>query len=147
MWLEAFNSIIFILKSIIYFVIFLLWACFWSFIEVIISRYHQWMKLKDILLKRSHCENCKTTLWIFNLFPIFSFIFQKWKCKKCWYKIPMRLLVAEIIFWIVLLSVFLIGQKNFPFEINYQQLMFTAFFFFSFNVGWLVGGIFWRNQK
>lgn len=51
----------------------------------------EWLKRK-----RSRCPNCLHELKATNLIPVFSFIFQKGKCRYCGKKIPVRHLWIEL---------------------------------------------------
>lgn len=54
---------------------------------------------------RSYCNKCKTPLKWYNLIPIFSYLFQWWKCKNCWFKIPLQYLIYEIIWGIIMIII------------------------------------------
>ena len=81
---------------------------FWSFWSVILSRRAKSQSMEEtlsIIFWRSECPNCKTTLQPWDLVPLFSFIFQKWRCRYCKKKIsrfyPILELWSAIIFWTV----------------------------------------------
>lgn len=61
--------------------VFFIGTIFWSFWSVLVERIHSGKK--GIVLGRSECPLCKHTLSWYELFPIFSWIFLGWKCKKC----------------------------------------------------------------
>ena len=44
-------------------------------------------KNEDVLVSRSHCDNCKAILKWYQLIPLFSYLFIR-KCPKCKCKIP-----------------------------------------------------------
>lgn len=50
---------------------------------------------------RSKCFNCKNTLSISELIPIFSYMYQRGRCKKCNDKISKRYLLVELIILIL----------------------------------------------
>lgn len=82
--------------------LFVLWVCFWSFWSVLISRLKDKIDketLKWIVYWRSMCPNCKKILGFSDLFPIFSYIFLKWKCRNCWKKISIFYIMLEIFMW------------------------------------------------
>lgn len=60
--------------------IFLLGACIFSFLNVVIYRVPLGIFWRE---SRSSCPNCKTTLGFFDLIPIFSYIFLKGRCRYC----------------------------------------------------------------
>lgn len=72
---------------------FYLGAIFGSFISLV-----QYRKLKgeSIIYPRSHCEACGKNLGFYELFPIFSYIFLKGRCKNCGEKIGNESLIIEI---------------------------------------------------
>lgn len=62
---------------------------FGSFIDCAASR-------NDIPMGRSKCDTCKHELNVIDLVPIFSFIFNKGKCRYCGAKIPLECLIVEL---------------------------------------------------
>jgi len=76
-----------------------LWLCFGSFGTVLLTRLWQWFHKKTIeglLIGKSKCPKCQTTLRRKNLIPLVSFWLQKWKCHSCKSKISWLYPVAEI---------------------------------------------------
>lgn len=65
-------------------------ACLASFISVIVQK-------DGLRWRRSYCLSCKNPLTWSELFPIFSFIFQKGTCRHCKKPIPHFLLFIEIV--------------------------------------------------
>ena len=63
-----------------YVLIFVAGAFIGSFLNVISDRLQSG---ESILVGRSHCDNCKTTLSPFDLVPILSFVFLAGKCRYC----------------------------------------------------------------
>ncbi len=55
----------------------------------------------DIVFKPSYCPNCDTTLKILDLFPLFSWIFQRGKCRHCRSPISIRYPLTEFALGIV----------------------------------------------
>lgn len=82
-----------------YIILFILWACFWSFSTVLISRFKSWKWW--IMLGRSECPHCNHTLGAMELIPMFSWIFQWGKCKNCRAPISSYYPLSEIIMWSV----------------------------------------------
>lgn len=78
----------------LYFIIFFFWIIFGSFLSVLIHRIHSWAK--GMFLWRSKCPKCWHILSWLDLFPIFSYIFLKWKCRYCKTKIPLVYPLLEI---------------------------------------------------
>ena len=73
--------------------IFYLGAIFGSFISLV---QHRRIKGESIIYPRSHCESCGKNLRCYELFPIFSFIFLKGRCKTCGEKIGFESFFIEI---------------------------------------------------
>lgn len=73
--------------------IFYLGAIFGSFISLV--QYRE-LKGESIIYPRSHCESCGKNLKLYELFPIFSYIFLKGRCKNCGEKIGVESLIIEI---------------------------------------------------
>lgn len=82
-----------------YILLFIFWTSFWSFASVIIFRLKS--KEKGILTGRSHCTSCNNTLNFFQLIPIFSWIFWKWKCFYCKTKVSWIYPILEITTWLL----------------------------------------------
>lgn len=98
MWI--FSMVLWLFISILFG---LLFGSFWS---VILSRRAKSQSLEQslsIIFWRSECPNCKTTLQAIDLIPVFSFLFQGWRCRYCKKKIswfyPILELWTAIIFW------------------------------------------------
>lgn len=75
---------------LIYF--FLLGIIIGSFLNVVILRFNTGKTTRG----RSACMSCKTKLTWRELIPVFSFLFQKGKCKNCKTKISIQYLLVEI---------------------------------------------------
>lgn len=75
-------------------VIFFLGLAIGSFLNVCIYRLP---RKESILLPPSHCPTCQTRLQITDLFPLFSFLFLRGKCRYCKNKIHWRYPLVELI--------------------------------------------------
>jgi leader peptidase (prepilin peptidase)/N-methyltransferase len=53
-------------------------------------------KNESIIKPGSHCENCNHRLTWYELIPVFSFVIQGGKCRKCKIKLSKEYLIAEI---------------------------------------------------
>lgn len=87
---------------------------FGSFGSVIFYRLWEWPTKetrKWFLVWRSECPKCHHKLKARNLIPIFSFLFQWWKCEYCKSKISRFYPFLEISTVIIFLSVFIIFSK------------------------------------
>lgn len=78
--------------------------CFASFSECAASRKASG---KSVLKGRSVCDSCGHSLGVFDLIPVFSYLFLGGKCRYCKKKIPAFSTVAEIISAVACASVFL----------------------------------------
>ena len=87
------DFVYYILLGALYFLVFMLGASVFSFLNVAVYRF----PLKMSFVKgRSFCPSCKKTLSASELVPIFSYIFLGGKCKGCGAKIPIYDLLSEI---------------------------------------------------
>lgn len=64
-----------------------------SFLNVVIYRFHTGRSLND----RSHCLSCGTTLKWYELFPVFSYLALRGRCRSCHSYIPYRYALVEIL--------------------------------------------------
>lgn len=69
-----------------------------SFLNVVILRMNTG---RSMVKGRSACLRCNTTLSWYELIPVFSFLFQKGKCRSCRTKISFQYPIVEIITAIV----------------------------------------------
>lgn len=74
-------------------ILFLIGSIMASFYGVVASRLP---KGKSIIIPRSHCDNCNHTLGLFDLMPIFSYVFLGGKCRYCKAKLPVYEPLMEI---------------------------------------------------
>lgn len=119
------------MQNFFYFSLFIFGTLFWSFGSVLIYRLKSGEKW--ILTGRSHCGKCNHTLWFFDLFPIFSWLKNLWKCRYCKQKIPTIYPFLEISTWIVfaLTWVFLVDFEKI-FALNFLEIW-KLFFWLSIN--------------
>lgn len=94
--------------------------CLGSFTTLLIHRLH--FDEPGILWGRSQCPQCKKKLSAKNLFPVFSWIFQKGRCTHCHEKISFLYPLIEITFG---LSFFLFVQKFYSSETLLPLLIFV----------------------
>lgn len=66
-----------------------------SFLNVVIYRLPRGGSIADPVY--SYCPNCKNRLSWGELIPLFSWLFQRGKCKQCGVKIPSRYFFVELI--------------------------------------------------
>ncbi len=90
---------------LIYTYIFLLGLIVGSFLNVVILR----IPVRESLMKRSHCTGCGHALSWYDMFPLFSFLILRGRCRYCHKKISWQYPVVEFLngaLW-VLMFVFL----------------------------------------
>ncbi len=73
---------------------FILGSVFGSFLNCIADRINNHQKWWS---GRSVCDNCSHSLSLLDLFPIFSYIFLKGKCRYCGNKISIKYLISELL--------------------------------------------------
>ena len=79
----------------IIFIIFfgLLGACIGSFLNVVIDRLPAG---KSLAYPPSSCDSCQHRLSWLDMFPVFSYIFLRGRCRYCGAKIPIRVMLVEL---------------------------------------------------
>ncbi len=87
---------------IIKIIIFSLGLSVGSFLNCLIYRIEEEKSMKG----RSYCPKCKHTLSYLDLFPLFSFLFLKGRCRYCKRKISFQYPLIELITGIVFLFIF-----------------------------------------
>lgn len=87
---------------------FILGTLIGSFLNVVALRYNTGMTLNG----RSKCFSCGKNLEWHELIPIFSFLYQKGKCKKCKGKISWQYPVIEILAGILFVLIFYYFPPN-----------------------------------
>jgi leader peptidase (prepilin peptidase)/N-methyltransferase len=88
---------------------------------------------KSIVFGRSFCPKCNHNLNFIDLFPVFSFIFQKGKCRYCKKKISYIYPLIEISFLVLGLSLYF-------YLLNFSSFNWLNFIllFFLFSFFWLI---------
>lgn len=77
-----------------YIIIFIVGTLFGSFYTLAVYRIP---KRQDIVHTHSYCPNCNHKLGLLDLFPVFSYIFLRGRCRYCKEKIRPRYLILEIL--------------------------------------------------
>ena len=106
----------------IYIVIFIIGALFGSFYTLALYRIP---KRQDITHTHSYCPNCGHKLGILDLFPIFSYIFLKGKCRYCGQKIKPRYLIIEILSGLLFILIAFLINLNFENIYTYKTIEFS----------------------
>lgn len=97
-----------------YGIMFLIGIFFGSFFTLAVYRIPRG---EDILYKHSYCPSCNHKLQFLDLFPIFSYIFLRGKCRYCKEKVRIRYLLLELLSGIVFVLFAISIKLNF-FEIK-----------------------------
>ena len=101
------------MNILIFIFAFIILTCIGSFIGVC---YERIPREEQIIKGRSHCDTCGRTLKVWELIPVFSFIFLRGKCVSCKSKIPVSSTVIELltaIFGIIPLIVYGVTVQGF----------------------------------
>jgi prepilin signal peptidase PulO-like enzyme (type II secretory pathway) len=118
------------MNTLIFVFIFLLGTIIGSFLNVVIFRFNTG---KTIVKGRSICMTCSRTLRWYELIPVFSYLFQLGKCRRCAEKIshqyPLVELSTGIIF--VLIAYHFLPALSFS-PVSYLFLL--TFFVFLFSL-------------
>jgi len=80
---------------------------------------------------RSKCGHCKHTLSVLDLFPVFSYIFLRGKCRYCHKGIGVEYLLVELVMGLLVGYLFWQAFSNFKFEIfnlnsNFKFIIFIT---------------------
>ncbi len=75
------------------FFVFIFGLCVGSFLNVVIDRLQQ---NESIIAGRSYCDSCKKKLLWYDMFPVFSYLFLKGKCRFCHAKISIQYPAVEL---------------------------------------------------
>ncbi len=78
-----------------------------SFLNVVSMRYNGEHFVFDpkVIGGRSHCEHCKETLRWFELVPLFSFLVQGGRCRRCKAKLSLQYPAVEFISGLIFVAV------------------------------------------
>lgn len=95
----------FILRYFLPVTAFLIGACIGSFLNVVIYRVPNGMKVNEP--SRSFCPKCKTQIPIFFNIPLFTWLMLRGKCKWCGCKIPFRYFFVELLTAFVFLVIWI----------------------------------------
>ena len=113
------------INYLVIFFVFIFGLCIGSFLNCVIYRLEQKKSLKG----RSFCPHCKHKLLWKDLFPVFSFLFLKGKCRYCHKKISIQYPLVELATGLIFIIIF-----NLKFEILNQFEIFKflnlAFLFY-----------------
>lgn len=118
------------MEALFYIIIFIMGITFGSFYTLAVYRIP---KGEDITHTHSYCPNCKHKLNIFDLIPVFSYIFLGGKCRYCKQKIRPRYLILETISGLFFGAIaYLMGLSIYNLEIAkiVEYIFFVLYFTF-----------------
>lgn len=113
-----------------YIIIFIIGITFGSFYTLAVYRIP---KGEDITHTHSYCPNCNHKLNLFDLIPIFSYIFLGGKCRYCKQKIRPRYLILETISGLFFVMIaYLMGLSIYNLDITkiIEYIFFVLYFTF-----------------
>jgi len=117
------------MNILIFVFIFLLGTIIGSFLNVVIFRFNTG---KSITKGRSICMTCNRTLRWYELIPVFSYLFQLGKCRRCAEKIshqyPIVELLTGFIFLLIsyhFLPVLMFSPMNYIFLVTFYVFIFS----------------------
>jgi len=125
----------------LYAIIFIIGTFFGSFFTLAVYRIP---KKEDILIKHSYCPNCDHKLGFFDLFPIFSYLFLKGKCRYCGNKIRPRYLILEILSGVTFLIAAISLRLTFS---NISGMVNVAILLLYISVLFIIAGIDKENKS
>lgn len=97
------------LEVFFYIIIFLFGITIGSFLNVCIYRIP---KHEDIVKTRSHCMNCGYQLSWYDMFPVFSYLFLRGRCRKCGAKLSIQYPLIEMLNGIAYLFIVFVNGVN-----------------------------------
>ena len=120
-----------------YIIIFIIGITFGSFYTLAVYRIP---KGEDITHKHSYCPNCNHKLNIFDLIPVFSYIFLGGKCRYCKQKIRPRYLILEAISGLFFVMIAYLMDLNI-YHLEMTKIIEYIFFVLYFTFIILMAGI------
>jgi prepilin signal peptidase PulO-like enzyme (type II secretory pathway) len=88
-------------------ILFLFGLAMGSFLNVVATRYdgEHFLFSTKLIGGRSHCEQCKKTLRWFELVPLFSFVAQGGRCRRCKARFSIQYPIVELLSGMIFLFV------------------------------------------
>lgn len=126
-----------------YIIIFMIGITFGSFYTLAVYRIP---KKEDITHTHSYCPKCNHKLNIFDLIPVFSYIFLGGKCRYCKEKIRPRYLILETISGIFFVIVAYLMKLNI-YNLEIIKIIEFSFLILYFTFIILIAGIDKENRK
>lgn len=128
------------MQIFLYTIIFIMGCFFGSFCTLAVYRIP---KKEDILIKHSYCPNCNHKLGFLDLFPLFSYILLRGKCRYCKTKIRPRYFIIELCSGLAFLLLLISLNINI-YNLNMFELL---FYFVYITILVIIAGIDKENIK
>lgn len=126
-----------------YILIFIIGTLFGSFYTLAVYRIP---KKQDIVYTHSYCPNCHHKLGLFDLFPIFSYLFLRGKCRYCKEKIRPRYFILEALSGILFVVIAYLMNIN-VYPMNETTILSYCFLILYLTFIILMAGIDKENRK
>lgn len=97
-------------------------------------------KKENIISKHSYCPNCNNKLGVFDLVPVFSYLFLGGKCRYCKNSIGIRYFLFEILTGIVFV-LFVLSLNINLYEIQTQKIIYLGLGILYFSSLFILAGI------
>ncbi len=97
-------------------------------------------KKENITHKHSYCPNCNHKLGVFDLVPIFSYLFLRGKCRYCGKKIGIRYFLFELLTGIVFV-LFAISLNKTILDLDFNTIIYFALTILYFASLFIIAGI------
>ena len=131
------------MNLILYLFIFIIGTFFGSFYTLAVYRIP---KREDIIHTHSYCPNCNHKLGFLDLFPIFSYLFLRGKCRYCKHKIRARYLILEILSGLLFIGMAYVMKFNIA-TLEFTKMIEISFMIFYITFIILIAGIDKENRK
>lgn len=128
---------------ILFVLIFMIGTLFGSFYTLAVYRIP---KRQDIIHTHSYCPNCDHKLGFLDLFPIFSYVCLRGKCRYCQHKIRPRYLILEILSGILFLIMAILMKLSLE-TITVTKIVEYCFIILYLTFIILIAGIDKENKK
>jgi|WetSurMetagenome_2_1015567.scaffolds.fasta_scaffold40149_3 leader peptidase (prepilin peptidase) / N-methyltransferase len=93
-----------------------------SFLNCVIWRLY---KEESFVSGKSYCPHCRHALGFYDLFPLFSYLFLKGKCRYCGKRISVQYPLVELITALLFVLIYFhFGPVNALFSFNFFQVIF-----------------------
>ncbi len=95
------------MEFLMFSIVFILGTIIGSFLNVVIYRYNSGA---SPFKGRSQCFSCGKTLHWYELIPVFSFLLQRGRCRKCRVRLSWQYPIVEVLCGIIFAAVYLLGK-------------------------------------